>query len=374
MRRLSLGLAALLSLGCGDGATAPPGAHILVSGRLERGAAIVLHLLDGADTVPSATVTWQVLPSGAATVSRDTLGAGAVVVPTSAGSLTILASANGYVIERVLQVSTPPSVVFALLTNGNRDVWRVALDGRDTARLTTDPADDRLPTAAAGRVVFVSTRNGASGLFAVGYRGGAVAPVITSPAFIDQPALNSTGTRVAFVFADTGAPKVWVANGNGTGARWLAPSLGFPGAIEGWPAWSPDGTHLALMSTATGLASLFVVDSAGTITDTLVDTMTAFQPAWSPDGTRLVFAGAPSGQNTSLFVVPIGGAAVQLTNRAGHDDSAPTWLPDGRIVYLASLTDSTAELRWLDPASPALSTTIPIPPGLPSSPRYLPPS
>ena len=373
MRCLGLGLAALLSLGCSDGVTAPPGTRVEVSGRLERGGVIVLHLIAGGDTVPPGAITWEAFPSGVATLTPDTLG-GALLLPVATGTITVVAQANGAVVERALAIAPPPSIVFALLTNGNRDLWRVALDGRDTARLTTDPADDRLPTAAAGRIVFVSTRNGASGLFAVGYQGGAVTPVLTSSAFLDQPALSPTGGRLAFVYADSGAPKVWVANGNGSGARWLAPSLGFLGSVEGWPAWSPDGTRLALMSTAPGPSSLFVVDPSGTVLDTLVDTMTAFQPAWSPDGGRVVFAGAPTGQNTSLFVVSIGGSTARLTNRAGHDDSDPTWLRDGRIVYLASLTDSTAELRWLDPTVPGVTVTIPLPPGLPSSPRYLPPT
>lgn len=347
----------------------------MIAGRLERGADITLELLDGADIVPDSTITWEVTPSGAAVLTQDTLTGTVVVVPTLAGALTVIAHANGRTVERALQITAPPSVVFALLSNGNRDLWRVALDGLDTARLTTDPADDRLPTAAAGRVIFISTRNSASGLFAVGYNGGTVTPVLTSAAdILDQPALSSTGARVAFLSSTTGVPKVWVANGNGTGARRLAPNFGFEGAIEAWPAWSPDGRRLALMSTTPGLASLFVIDSAGTTADTIVDTMTAFQPAWSPDGTHLVFTGAPAGQQAALFIVPIGGTAVRLTNRTGGDDSDPTWLPDGRIVYLASLTDSTAELRWLDPAIPDVSVTIPIPAGLPSSPKYLPPS
>ena len=60
MRCLGLGLAALLSLGCSDGVTAPPGTRVEVSGRLERGSVIVLHLVADGDTVVIDTETRRI--------------------------------------------------------------------------------------------------------------------------------------------------------------------------------------------------------------------------------------------------------------------------------------------------------------------------
>jgi Tol biopolymer transport system component len=370
IRRILGGLV-ILSLACGDGGTDPSGAAIMLTGRIERGGRLGLALVHGVDTVPPAEVTWQVLPAGVADLTADTSTGGALLIPRAVGQLTVAASARGESTSRVLVVGAPPSLVFALLRAGNRDIWRVALDGADTARLTQDPADDRQPTAAGGAIVFVSSRPAGAGLYAVTLTGEPATPVLLSGTEIAEPSLSRDGTRLAFTSYTTGVPKVWVARHDGTGARRLAPAFGFDGAIEGWPAWSPDSRYLSLMSTDPGAASLYRIDSAGTTPVPLIDTLTAFQPAWSPAGDRIVFAGVPPGESASLFVMPAaGGAAVRLTHGADGSASSPVWLPDGRIVYLASGTGG-AEFRWLEPSSPAGWRTIPLPAGEPSSPAYL---
>jgi len=58
------------------------------------------------------------------------------------------------------------------LRNGNRDIYRAALDGKDTVRLTSDPGDDQHPTERAGTVVFTSYRDGNGELYAVPSIGG----------------------------------------------------------------------------------------------------------------------------------------------------------------------------------------------------------
>lgn len=362
----------LLSLGCGDGGTDPPTPHIALQGRIERSSRIALALVDGVDTVPPATVTWQVSPASAGTLETDPVTGGTELTPGVAGPLTVTAVADGEQVSRPVQVSAPPRVVFALLDNGNRDIWLVALDGGDTARLTEDPADDRQPTAGAGRVVFTSNRPAGGGLYSVTSAGEPALPVLTSATEYGDPALSRDGQRLAFTSSVTGVPKVWVANVDGTGGRRLAPLFGFDGAIEGWPAWSPDGRRLALMSTDPGAASLYRIDSSGSNPLPLIDTMTSFQPSWNPNGTTIVFSGSPPGGRVSLFVMPsAGGSAVRLTDRLDGRDSNPVWLPDGRIVYLAEVNGG-AELRWIEPDDPDAWRTIPIPPGEPSSPAYYP--
>jgi TolB protein len=361
-----------LSLAC-HGATDPPGLHIVVQGRIERSSVLTLALVDGNDTVPPGTVTWRVTPATSGAFGTDTLTGAILLKPAVAGLLNLTAESNGEQATRSLDVSTPPRVVFALLDSGNRDIWVVALDGADTARLTEDPADDRQPTAADGRVIFLSNRSAGGGLYSVTASGEPALPLLTPGDALGDPALSRDGQRLAFTSAASGVPKVWVADADGSGARRLAPLFGFDGAIEGWPAWSPDGTRLALMSTDPGEASLFLIDSGGTTPVPLIDTMTSFQPAWSPSGSSVVFSGSPPGGGASLYLIPtVPGGAIRLTQRADGGDSNPVWLPDGRIVYLASVTGAASQLRWIDPSAPDDWRTIPLPAGEPSSPAYYP--
>lgn len=373
MKRWLLAGLVWMSAGCGYGGTGPSGPRIIVVGRIERSAPLSLSLVDDGDTIPAAQVTWQVAPSGAASLTADSAGL-PLLIPLTTGRLTLTAETGGKQVSRALTVKAPPSIVFALLdSTGNRDIWRVALDGQDAMRLTEDPADDRQPTATTSRVIFVSARPAGSGLYSVSPTGGTTTPLLLSSADLTYPALSRSGGRLAFASTETGAPKIWVANQNGSGARRLAPNFGFEGAVEGYPAWSPDGKRLALMSTDPGEASIFRIDSSGANPVPLIDTVTAFQPSWSPDGASIVFAASPAG-TTELYIVPAaGGAPVPLTHRTdGGEDSEPAWLPDGRIVYRASLAAGGAELRWVDPASPDHYEVIPLPTGDPSTPKYLP--
>jgi Tol biopolymer transport system component len=343
----------------------------VVDGRIERSGTVRLALLDGVDTISPTGVTWHVTPAGSGTLGTDSLTGSAVLTPTVAGPLLLTATSIDGSASRLLAVSAPPKVVFTLLANGNRDIWVVALDGGDTARLTEDPADDRQPTAAQGLVVFLSSRVAGSGLYAVTESGEPAVPVLIGD--LGDPALSSDGRRLAFTSAVTGVPKVWVANADGSDARRLAPSFGFDGAIEGWPAWSPDGAQLALMSTDPGAASLFQIDSAGTTPMPLIDTLTSFQPSWNPAGTGLAFSGSPPGGQASLYLMPtVPGAPVRITQGTDGGDSKPVWLPDGRIVYLATTAGGGAELRWFEPNRPDDWRVIPLPAGQPESPAYFP--
>src|SRR5205807_5891481 len=80
-------------------------------------------------------------------------------------------------------VAAPPAIVFDWMRNGNRDIYRAALDGRDVVRLTSDPGDDQHPTERAGAVVFTSYRDGHAQLYAVAATGGGTARRLTNTAF-----------------------------------------------------------------------------------------------------------------------------------------------------------------------------------------------
>ncbi len=194
-----------------------------------------------------------------------------------------------------------------------------------------------------------------------------------------QPQWSPDGTRLAFLAArdapNPAAPtpprnQIWLISMRGGEAEKLTDEEAGVAQFR----WSPDGQQLAYVVRDTPkdkaerdkrrkdkfdaivvdndfvYSHLWAID-AGTKQKRRVTegAFTASDPQWSPDGRQLAYVAGKQGaqessftdiaedRNTDIFVVPVtGGAARQLTNNPGPDES-PRWARDGRqIAYLAS--------------------------------------
>src|SRR2546422_811042 len=255
-------------------------------------------------------------------------------------------------------VAAPPAIVFDWLRNGNRDIYRAALDGRDVVRLTSDPGDDQHPTEAAGTVVFTSYRDGHAQLYAVAATGGGTAGRVTNAAVNEtQPALSPDGTEIAYLTDSSGVPKLWLCAADGSGRRPLTAGVGVAGSGEASPSWAPSGDRLVFVSTAGGTAGLYIVDVAGgTPTPLVADTSANVEPTWSPDGRLVAFASDRAGL-TNIFVVDVVTLQIRPLTADVATAGQPTWLADGRLVY-TSWSGGTPRLRWRDPTVSDSAVTI----------------
>ena len=104
------------------------------------------------------------------------------------------------------------------------------------------------------------------------------------------------------------------------------------------PAWSPDGTKLAVITYSAGSGIELLQpngDSLGMLTNDGGDLF----PAWSPDGSTVAFA-----NGANIWLVNADGTnRRQLTNDANGYATRPTWSPDGKtIAFSAYHYDATA--------------------------------
>src|SRR6266851_2670106 len=166
----------------------------------------------------------------------------------------------------------------------------------------------------------------------------------TNPVFgIQAPELSPDRTKVVYVegppdtVQTTAQGELIVQSVDGTGATVLATGA------NGSPAWSPDGTKLAVGSG--NPSRLAIVDlAAATFAYVGPGGVQQDNPAWSPDGKHLVYFQA--GGNGLVIANVDGSAARQLTtciHPACIRDLEPAWSPDGLVIAFTRFTPASAK-------------------------------
>jgi Tol biopolymer transport system component len=346
---------------------------IAAQGRLERGAAIQLHVMRDGTPVSAGDISWT---TTSATRVRLVQPDTAVLMDT--GNVTITAHVGIGNTTLTVHVAAPPAIVFAMHdvgaggALGDYNVYRASLDGEGLTRLTSGTADNDEPTAANGVVVFTSYRDGYPALYRVSVNGGAESrlPALTGSAF--QPSLSADGSHLAFIAPDSGLDKLWLAAPDGSGAVRPATNFGSPSAEEASPSWSPSGDSLAFVTTTFGNAAIAGLatstDSAWGVTD---GSFTDVDPSWSPDGRSVAFASTRDG-DLGIFVLTVATGQVVRISPAPSNAGQPCWLADGRIVYTEEYSAASgiiSQLNWADPSHPGEPHVIPTPAGNPENPQ-----
>ena len=353
---------ALALSACGSGSsstTQPPVASIVVNGRAERSSAVRLQLMVNNVSAPGAVFSVQ--PAAAATVV-----AGDSLHLLQAGPITItgrgIASGDSVHAMLVVDVATPPTIVFDRVSGGYRDIWSVQLDGGALTQLTVDSGDDRQPTARAGHVYYISLSTGTPQIWKVPLAGGAAVRVSTDNVTTGYPALAPSGTMIVYS-SGSSFPKIMLADTTaGNATRFAAADAGFTGAIENHPTWSPTGDRIAYMTTRDGLAGIYVGSVAGATGSAtqLVSGANGYanvEPAWSADGNTIAFA-SDRGGPTDLYLITLANNTVTRLTTTGKVGQ-PAWLADGRLVYSELVGANAFVLQWLDPADTAHVHVIP---------------
>ncbi|MEP7001575.1 MAG: hypothetical protein ABI969_13905 [bacterium] len=351
---------ALSAIACSDDLpTAPKGYSLVSQGRAERGLIVHVALQRDGDTTVVAATGITATPVGAATVSSN-----GDVLLTKAGATTIAAKTpDGTSVSLVINVAVPPLIVFDGRAAGNRDIYRVAIDGGDITRLTTHVADDVYPTSVANSVLFTSFRDGNAELYTVGIDGTTERKRTQTLIGETQPALSPDGKHVTYTNNVSSVNKVWIGTIDLTtaslitGTAPLTPAtFGNAFAPEASPSWAPASDKLVFVATATpsGGAGLFTAAATAGVTPVIVagsgTQVIEVEPSWSSDGFFLVYA-AVVGNATEIFIRDLRTSVVtQLTRNTGSSGQ-PTWLLDGRVVF-TTFSGANSTISWVDPAQP----------------------
>ena len=160
-----------------------------------------------------------------------------------------------------------------------------------------------------------------------------------------EPAVSPDGEWIAFASSRDGDAEVYLMRADGTEPRRLTAFH-----RDDWaPRWSPDGRLLAFLSDREGRDRVYLVAPDGTALRPLLatsDTAVAeADPAFSPDGTRVALTLRPRGAPARVAVVDLATGAHTLVSPAGASASMPAWSPDGRHLVHVQDHAGTPRLR-----------------------------
>jgi Tol biopolymer transport system component len=245
-----------------------------------------------------------------------------------------------------------------IVYSGENDIFVMDLADSRITQLTTDPAwdFDAAWSPDGTKIVFRSHRDGNEEIYGMNADGSGQTNLSNNPGGDWSPVWSPDGTRIAFFSTRQGKSGIWVMDSDGANAI----PVGTPPGVNDYPTWSPDSQQIAwnctlgrTLSNGQGDFEICVANADGSGLTQLTDTAGSNKyPAWSPDGSRIAFVSTRNGWPTlpeyeppgydpgsfgdeEIFIMNVDGTdQINLTHNPREGDSFPAWSRDGRhLVY-----------------------------------------
>jgi TolB protein len=170
------------------------------------------------------------------------------------------------------------------------------------------------------RLAFSSTREGNPEIYVANRDGSNVRRLTNHPGIDISPTWSPAGTQIAFVSDRSGSPQIYIVGADGLGL--------VKKTSESWcdkPTWSPAPYNEIAYASRTGPGyDIKVLDlAAGKVSQLTFGEGTNESPAYSPNGRHIAFMSTRSGKN-QIFTMTRDGRDVRQITRAGNN-SMPDW-------------------------------------------------
>ena len=214
------------------------------------------------------------------------------------------------------------------------DLYVVDLGGTNLKRLTRNAEGNFEPvwSADGSSLAFTTSRDGDPEVYRMSADGSAQERLTAFHLEDGAPRWARSGDRIAFLSNREGAHAIFLMKSDGTGQRRVLPALAksnaFSEPAERDPAWSPDGSKLALVRPGKGgKAAIHLVDVASGEARALTDgTAQDDQPTFSPDGQFLAFVSDRTG-SSQIWIMRVDGSRQTRVTTSDASDWRPVWVP-----------------------------------------------
>lgn len=253
-----------------------------------------------------------------------------------------------------------------MMANGdkNSEVWEADYDGSGARQVTHDGAYSVTPTyippvagKATRQFLYVTYRWGQPKLMYASLKDGEGQRFSLLRGNQLLPAVSQQRDKVAFISDITGNPDLFIQG--------FSPEQGpigkaqqvfsAPGAVQGSPSFSPDGSQLAFVSNKAGQPQIYVmpIPAGGSRLKDLHPTAISMRarngtaPSWSPDGSKIAFSALSEGLRQIWMYDFQTHQEYQLTNGPGNKEN-PSWAPDSLHLVYNTSDSGASELYMLD--------------------------
>lgn len=171
------------------------------------------------------------------------------------------------------------------------------------------------------RLAFTTSRDGGNAeIYVMNKDGSGLVRLTNHPSIDSTPTWSPTGTQIAFASDRTGAPQIYIMNVDGTGLQRISRE-----SHADRPTWSPAPLNEIAFSARSGGGNVIkIYDFATGSTRQLTDNVgTSESPAFSPNGRHVAFVSTRAGRE-QIFTIHRDGSGLRQITRTGTN-RYPHW-------------------------------------------------
>jgi uncharacterized protein YjdB len=237
----------------------------------------------------------------------------------------------------------------------------VAGVGYGHARITASAPGGRTATAdvyVVGEIVVASSRGGRFQLYAAERANLAqLAKITTDTSSATEPAFSPDGSRIAFVSTRDGNAEIYLMNPDGTNATRLTNDA----QADGRPAFTPDGQAVVFHSSRTGgKQQIWIVNVDGTGLTQLTRDSVSFAPTVSPDGLTIAYASGRDRTSDIWLISRDGSNPRPFTRSQQQREWEPRFLRDGTLAYLVERREGNRTVQQVVRADLTTGSVTPL--------------